>query len=119
MAKTITLLGEPKSTQSIYKARVLGRFASMYMTDEGKNIKQSYRIQTLNQWKQKTINTLLKLEIHLYFGTKRKCDIDNFNKLVLDSLTGIVYADDSQIWELKLEKHYDKENPRVTVTICD
>jgi len=54
---------------------------------------------------------------HLYHGTKRERDIDNFSKLLLDALTGIVYEDDSQIVSLTITKAYDKENPRVDVEI--
>jgi Holliday junction resolvase RusA-like endonuclease len=32
--------------------------------------------------------------IALYFGTKGKTDLDNFNKIGLDALTGIVWEDD-------------------------
>ena len=44
----------------------------------------------------------LSLTIRFFFKTKRKRDLDNQNKLALDALNGIVYADDSQIAELRL-----------------
>lgn len=112
----ITLLGTPRTTNKVYKSRVLGRFASVYMSQEGKDLKESYQWQAKSQWKLPVITGDVRLSVDLYFGTKRKCDIDNFNKLVLDSLTGIVYEDDSQIQELTLRKFYDKQNPRVVVT---
>ena len=31
------------------------------------------------------------MSITLYLGTTRKADLDNFNKLSLDALTGIAY----------------------------
>ena len=49
---------------------------------------------------------LLQGDITLYFGTKRRADLDNFNKLSLDALSGIVYEDDSQIAELHLKRDY-------------
>lgn len=117
----ITLLGEPKSTSHIYKIRVIGRFASMYMSTEGKSIKESYEWQAKSQWKQKPIDMEIECTLDLYFGTKRKHDIDNYCKLILDSLTGIVYVDDSQIQKITISKHYDKNNPRVELylsTLC-
>jgi Holliday junction resolvase RusA-like endonuclease len=59
----------------------------------------------------------ISVSITLYFGTKRKADLDNFNKLSLDALAGIAYVDDSQIAELHLYRDYDKSRPRIEVTI--
>ena len=46
----------------------------------------------------------------------KKPDLDNVAKIVLDSLNGIAYSDDSQIVKLNVEKHYS-DNPRVEVTL--
>ena len=42
---------------------------------------------------------------------------DNFNKLSLDALTGIVWEDDSQIAELCLRRCYDSKRPRIELRI--
>lgn len=115
--KTLILTGEPRSTNHIYKSRVLGKFASVYMSKEGKDLKESYQWQAKSQYKSKVIDTEIVLNVKLYFGTKRNHDIDNYSKLLLDSLTGIVYADDGQIQKLTVEKFYCKENPRIEVDI--
>jgi Holliday junction resolvase RusA-like endonuclease len=39
---------------------------------------------------------------HAVLHTKRRADLANFNKLSLDALTGIAYADDSQIAKLTI-----------------
>ncbi len=57
----------------------------------------------------------VKLDLHIYFPTKRKRDIDNPLKLLLDVLVGVVYIDDSQVMELHVHKGYDPSNPRVEV----
>lgn len=119
MAKegVITLLGQPKSTNHIYKMTCRGRFASMYMSKKGKDIKEDYQWQLKSQWKQSIITESLELDIKLYFGTKRKSDIDNYNKLLLDAMTGIVFEDDHLINKMTLEKFYDKEDPRIEVIV--
>ena len=58
----------------------------MYMSVEGKRIKEGYQWEAKSQWKKKPTKEPLKLEVTLFFSTKRKADIDNFNKLWLDSL---------------------------------
>ena len=59
----------------------------------------------------------LSVSVRFFFGTKRKADLDNFNKLWQDALTGIVYEDDSQIGELHLYRDHDKTRPRIEVTV--
>lgn len=48
----------------------------------------------------------------------KKPDIDNVCKIVLDSLNGIAYHDDTQVVDCQVRKFYS-ENPRVVVTIQD
>ena len=113
----ITLTGEPKSTQSIYGMNCRGKFPTRYMTVAGKRIKESYQWEAKSQWKKKPLKGPIILLVHLYFGTKRKSDIDNFNKILYDALTGIVWEDDSQIISVCTSKQYDKVNPRITLEI--
>ncbi len=46
----------------------------------------------------------LYVDITLYFDNKRKRDIDNYAKSLLDSLKGILFEDDDQIIDLRLRK---------------
>lgn len=46
----------------------------------------------------------------------KKPDLDNVAKIILDSLNGIAYSDDSQVVRLTVEKHYSDE-PRVEVVL--
>jgi crossover junction endodeoxyribonuclease RusA len=111
----IILKGNPKSTQKIY--RFSGRI--MYMTAEGKAIKEAYGWEAKQQWKNPPIKGEVAVTVVLFFGDKRKRDIDNFNKLILDSLSGIVWDDDVQIVYLSVEKRHDKENPRAEISITE
>lgn len=117
MSKTIVLLGEPKSNQKIYKITCRGRFASMYMSSEGKAIKDGYTLQARSQWQNKPIEGSIEVNISLFFGTLRKADIDNFGKLLLDSLTGVCWIDDSQIVKMTICKLYDKKKPRIEIAV--
>jgi Holliday junction resolvase RusA-like endonuclease len=74
------------------------------MTPEGKALKEQYRWKAKSQWKGRPLEGDIEVSITLYFGTKRKADPDNFNKLSLDALTGIAYLDDSQIAKLTIER---------------
>ncbi len=116
MTKLI-LKGEPKSTNHVYATMCRGNFPNRYMTAKGKELKESYQWQAKSQWRESPTPNPVELDVKLYFGTKRKQDIDNYNKILYDALTGIVWVDDSQIKKVLTEKFYDKENPRVELEI--
>ena len=89
-----------------------------YMSAEGKTLKSAYQWEAKAQWRTPPLKDELALSVRFFFGTKRKADLDNFNKLWQDALTGIVYEDDSQIGELHLYRDYDKKRPRIEIGIC-
>ena len=113
----ITLLGKLQSTNNLYRSHCKFKFPTVYMTKAGKALKESYQWQVKSQWKEKMILDDVELIVVLYFGTKRKNDIDNFGKILYDSLSGIVYQDDKQIQKLTITKEYDKECPRVELVV--
>ncbi len=87
------------------------------MTPAGKALKEQYQWEAKVQWRGKLLQGEVTATVRFFFGTKRKADLDNFNKLWQDALSGIVYEDDSQIAELHLYRGYDKERPRIEVAI--
>ena len=113
----ITLTGNAMSNQQLYKSMCFGRIARMYMCAKGKNTKKRYIEEILGQYKGKLHTEELELDVKYYFGTKHKRDIDNYAKLVLDSMEGIVYEDDKQIKRITIEKFYDKKSPRTEIII--
>lgn len=113
----IILSGNPLSTQSIYKTHCKGKFPCLYMSREGKQKKEGYQWQAKQQYNGNVLACPLSLEIELYFGDERKRDIDNFNKLVFDSLAGIIFKDDEQIEEITIKKFVDKIDPRIEIAI--
>lgn len=112
------LLGKPLSTQHAYKTTCVNKYARIYITDKGKATRDYWRVQAKEQWGEfPPIQDELEVNIILYFGDKRKRDLDNHLKLVIDALTGVCFEDDSQIIGLHVYKEYDKENPRVEINI--
>ena len=87
------------------------------MPDEGNALKETYRWEAKSRRKGKPLEGDIEVSITLYFGTKLRADLDNFNKLSLDVLTGIAYEDDSQIAALHLVRGHDKERPRIELTV--
>lgn len=60
----------------------------------------------------------IEMKIYFYLGTRRQRDIDNMAKLVMDSLNGVAYDDDKQVYALTVVKGYTvKERARTSVQI--
>ena len=55
--------------------------------------------------------------LHFYRSDKRRVDLDNLSKAVLDALNGIIWHDDKQVTTLHITKEYDRENPRVEIKV--
>lgn len=110
----IILEGRPISTNHIY---MRGAGHSFYMTKEAKARKEEYYWEAKKQWKQKVSDKPFEILVDLFFDSKRRVDYDNFGKLMNDSLTGIVWEDDSQVWKATITKHIEKENPRIEITV--
>lgn len=116
MSVDLILLGAPLSTNHIYKSHCRFGHPSVYMTKEGKELKESYGWQAKSQYKGKILEKPLYLNIRLY-RVKNSGDIDNFNKILFDSLKGIIFKDDKQIEEMLIVKDTDSKNPRIEITI--
>lgn len=109
----ITLSGNPRSTQHNYYHRNNIRI----FKKEARELKESYIWEAKSQYKGGVLDCDLCVEVRLFFGDKRKRDWDNYHKLSMDALEGIVYKDDTQIQKAVVTKHYDKENPRMEIEI--
>ena len=110
---TITLTGNPLSTQNLYLQSGKIRF----MRQEAKDRKEQYQWEAKAQWRKFPLTTDVNIVVRLFFGDKRRRDFDNFHKISIDALTGIVFLDDSQIKKATIVMDYDKENPRIEIDI--
>ncbi|WP_332834903.1 RusA family crossover junction endodeoxyribonuclease [Clostridium perfringens] len=43
----------------------------------------------------------------------KKPDVDNIAKIILDSLNGVAYKDDSQIVDIRIIKKYTEDDERI------
>lgn len=61
-----------------------------------------------------------KVTVGIFLGKGQKGDIDNFAKVVLDSLTeaGVIHSD-AAVMELWMRKHRDVVNPRTEILVTE
>lgn len=114
---TITLTGEPRSTNHVYKTTCRNGYAQTYLTPEGRALKEDYQWQARSQYHGEPLSEALKIAVTLFFGRRGRKDWDNFHKLSMDALSGIVWDDDSQVEEAVVRKAYDWQRPRIEITI--
>ena len=91
---------------SLNNAYPLGKHGRRYLTKKGKEFKEAVRTITYLYSKEiKKIKSTSKddkysVMITFVFKDKRRRDIDDYFKLCIDALTGIIWQDDSQIYQL-------------------
>ena len=104
---------------SYYQYLTQNRFRK-YITKKGREYKGIIE-DTLTEFMidkiRKTGN--IRISLVFYFNNRRKNDIDNFAKPILDFMSDIIYEDDKQIIELNVKKFYDRENPRLIIKVED
>jgi Holliday junction resolvase RusA-like endonuclease len=59
----------------------------------------------------------VKLTIDIYISDKRRRDLDNFAKILLDSLKDIVFEDDSKVFELHMRKFIGAAIDKIIIDI--
>jgi Holliday junction resolvase RusA-like endonuclease len=113
----IILKGNPISTNALYKFTCNRGYPHLYMSKEGTSLKEQYQWSVKTQYKGELLFKPIKINIKLYFKYKIKHDWDNYHKIAMDSLTGIVWDDDSQIREATVKIFHNKDNPRIELNI--
>lgn len=96
------------------------RTGRVYKTDEARRYRQTVEACTRGL----TPIDKGELAVHLAVyrgndanGKLRRGDLDGYQKVLLDSLQGRAYRNDSQIRRLEAHLHEDRVNPRVEVRI--
>ena len=109
---TLTFKTMPPSTNHLYAQRGSARF----LKPEVRVAKEAIAWEARSQYRGAPMTSMLAVTVALFWADRRKHDIDNI-KALLDSLSGIVWADDGQITDLHITKALDRTNPRVVMTV--
>ncbi len=133
---TFTIPGQPKGKMRP-KVTVQGGYAHAYTPKETTNYESYVKVMYQICKDKAFLEGAISADIVAYFPIPKstskksralmlageikytkKVDCDNLAKIVLDSLNGIAYKDDAQIFELSVKKLYADE-PRVVVTLTE
>ena len=79
-----------------------------YISKNGRKYKEDLqKIFKEGMKNNEIIDKHCKLDIVFYFNNKRKNDLDNFAKPIMDAMNEIVYVDDSLVVDLRVRKYGD------------
>lgn len=101
----------PIKAVSLNQAYPTGKSNRRFLSKKGKEFKEFIYYYTLNKvrWKLNKKDKF-NVSVHFWFKDKKVRDVDNYFKLLIDSLTGILWEDDSQIHILSGQKHQGKKD---------
>lgn len=102
------------STNRLYtNSRSTGR---RILTKIARDTKEAWAWEAKNQYRGKPVEKAVEIRIDLYFPDRRRRDGDNI-KALLDSMTGILWKDDSLIEAHMVRKHVVRgEDPKIVIT---
>lgn len=97
----------------------MGSKARLSASPEYREKKEVAETLLVSQWRgKKKLQGELTLHALCFFPDLRKRDSGNYRKLITDSLSGIAYADDSQLVSETWERAgLDRDNPRIEITL--
>tara|TARA_Y100000741_G_C18229527_1_gene549218 strand:- start:1184 stop:1525 length:342 start_codon:yes stop_codon:yes gene_type:complete len=84
------------------------------ISKDGKDFKKLVQAYLTNYTK---IMGKVKLIIEVYFKDKRKRDLDNFAKVLIDCLKNKLFEDDDQIYELQMKKYIACDEDKICIDV--
>lgn len=103
---------KPVSVNAMYRS--VGR--RVVMSAKGRVFKNALTTFLLNCDTLKKISGPVELWVDFEFSDRRRRDVDNFAKALLDCLKGLMFDDDSDIWTLHLSKKLKCPGTKITIT---
>jgi crossover junction endodeoxyribonuclease RusA len=97
----------PPTVNTYYRHKVIGKLATVYVTQEGKAYRKAVNLCLMEHGvKTYALEGNLRVEIEVFPPDKRKRDLDNLLKSLLDALTHAqVWKDDNQISDLRIYRN--------------
>ena len=106
--------GHPMSVNHMYGSKKNG---GRFLKKEGKQWKENIALECLSKFGRVNSREPIIVQIIYFFPDNHRRDVTNYDKVLLDALSGVLYVDDSQIQCAALHKFVDKKNPRTIIRL--
>ncbi len=115
---TITLKGvKPTPLNRLYKPIIKGKYPSIIISKEAREVKKYLQTEVLRQKQNKMLLGHLKFYMDIEVKKVKSPDIDALPKQLFDSLEGLCYKNDNQILDLRVRKHLNMGEDKITILI--
>jgi Holliday junction resolvase RusA-like endonuclease len=96
----------------------VGKGVRLSTSPEYRAAKEQAEWEIKRQWRIPALKGDVILHAKAYFPNKRKRDAGNYRKLITDAMSGICYADDSQLRSETWERAgFTKDEARIEITL--
>ena len=97
----------PPTVNTYWRHKVIGKLATVYVSADGQAYRKAVNLCLIEHGiKTYAIEGDLRVEIEVFLPDRRKRDLDNLLKSLLDSLTHAqVWKDDNQISDLRIYRN--------------
>ena len=85
------------------------------LSADARKYRDACRLAAVAQYGGDLVEDRVRVRIDVYRDLRG--DLMNHEKQLMDALEGAVIADDKQVWDCRLVRHLDRENPRVEITL--
>ncbi len=107
----------PPSANTLYRTLVAGKRAFPVKSKEHRDyVAKVAAAMKATRAQPFPAGVAVAVTAHLY-RPRKTGDLDNSFKALMDVMTGMAYADDSQVVEIHAYRHDDKANPRAVVDV--
>lgn len=110
----------PLKPVSLNSAYMVGKGSNFTLSKRGKKFKDDCQDFLKEQFTKKPLGGKLKVSILFQlYSFREKIDLDNMLKLTMDSMTGIVFKDDSQVYEIYTKKEIGMKRDEIHIIIYE
>ena len=110
-----TLYGEPRAWQRIgFRAGGRGGATPAIVRELQARHREAAELARPIDW---PLGGRFAVHVVAYLGTRRRPDVDNLAKLVMDGIQGVAFDNDSSVERLVCERRHDPDDPRTEVRV--
>lgn len=108
---------KPTPLNRLYTPIIRGRYPSIIISKEGRSTKKIIQTEVLRQRQDKMLEGSLKFYMDVDVEKIKSPDIDALLKQLFDALEGLCYKNDNQILDLRVRKHLNQNENKITILI--